>query len=83
MHHTLKYTLCRTHLGTPLVTLDSPLGNRKSGPTRSGRSRTRYWMSLHRQNSRNLVANITGPARVSFNFEDRGNRKCPLRPFRI
>jgi hypothetical protein len=27
MRHTLEYTLCRTHRGTPLVTLDSPLGN--------------------------------------------------------
>jgi hypothetical protein len=27
MHHTLEYTLCRTQRGTPLVTLDSPLGN--------------------------------------------------------
>ncbi|MGF6858216.1 hypothetical protein [Paraburkholderia sp. CI3] len=27
MRHTLEYTLCRTHQGTSLVTLDSPLGN--------------------------------------------------------
>jgi hypothetical protein len=27
MHNTLEYTLCRTQRGTPLVTLDSPLGN--------------------------------------------------------
>ena len=27
MYRTLEYTLCRTHRGTPLVTLDSPLGN--------------------------------------------------------
>ncbi|MGF6877269.1 hypothetical protein [Paraburkholderia sp. MM5477-R1] len=27
MRQTLEYTLCRTHQGTPLITLDSPLGN--------------------------------------------------------
>lgn len=27
MRRTLEYTLCRTHRGTPLVTLDSPLGH--------------------------------------------------------
>lgn len=27
MHRTLEYSLCRTYRGTPVVTLDSPLGN--------------------------------------------------------
>jgi hypothetical protein len=27
MRQTLEHTLCRTHQGTPLITLDSPLGN--------------------------------------------------------